>query len=619
ILGSPVEKTQAAQDYCPYSVAKESSTVYRFVANYKYVKSEEVSGPQEVEVRKDHLARYNSVEFGKATYFAGGIVTRYDGIRHDELGFINPPAFNAKREGAGTGSWANGGGPNAINWVGAQAYYTVVYELVSASGELMISEVSDTMPVTITANTDTVILTLEPATITRRYWNASYNETSPRVIVSIYRSALPNDPEVQRLFTFDSPIYTRLVSDPEALDPIFLHDYGSNDSGNGKCHMGSTPEVTAYPYYNVETHEFLYTNSGELENNLPYGGATAICVHKDRLWLGGGDDPEIIWYSKELAQSSDRCAEFSNNQQIRIAGERVVALESAGDYIVAFCEGGIYVISGDGPNITGDPSSGTFSIPFQISPIGCTQPRSVAYVPMGLMYRSVRGIHLVNFERTVVWIGQPVQNTVDDYPDVLSVLVVPEKTQIRFSIANTARTDGRTLVYDWEEDRWAVWSYTGFFVADSLEWGDKLAILDTSGNLYAENRSSFADDNRGYGMYLETGWISFGRLQGFKKIRKFGMLLEKLDTHGLTVTMDYNYGGNLTAVKTFSVSEISTINAPEWLRITSPYQKQPSIKLKIAEVPDPNNLATAGFVLKSIAFEIGMIAGLSRVSAKQSK
>lgn len=626
VLGLPVFGQGAGgvggvsgNDIAPFSSVKDSVNFHTLV-NIRYIREEELSGPQEIIARRDHLGRYSSVEFGGSTYFTGGVITEFNGSRNANLGFINPPLFNAKIVASGNGQWHTGSDPE---WVAQHVFYQIVYNVVSSNGELMMSAPSDLMDVIIGTATDTVILTLEPETITRRLWSTSVLDvTSPRVVISIYRSAFPNSSTLQRVFTFDSAIYSKLTSDPASLVPIYVVDRGSDATGAGNMYIGQTVSGTAYPYTDFSANEPIYTNSGELENDLPYGGATCMCVHKDRLWIGGGDDPEVIWYSKERA--ADRHSEFSIQQQIRIAGERVVAMESAGDYIVVFCESGVFIISGDGPNSTADPSSGTFSVPFQISPIGCIQPRSAVYVPMGIIYRSVRGIHMVNFERTVVWIGQPVQNTVDAYPDVLAAIVVPEKTQVRFAVANAERSDGRVLVYDWEEDRWAVWKYSNFVVADMKAWDNhNTAVLSTTGTLYTENYTKFIDDTIPYGMILETGWISFGRIQGFKRIRKFGLLLEKLGTHGITISMYFNYrddfGAPLNVIKTFTPTEIANISAPEWLRITAPYQKQPSIKLIIAEIPDPEQFNSAGFVLKSMAFEVGMVPGIKRLPANQSK
>lgn len=584
---------------------------YHNVINMKFIANESVSGLQELVTRYDHPGRFSSVEFGGSTYFTGGVLTQYDGSNHFENSFLIPPVITVELV-AGGGTW------DAI-WVaggGSAVSYAVIYETVTATGERIKSQVSVIRTINITATTQQIRLRIEPMTVSRRFWSTNHDQKFPQTIVTVYRNTLPNGDVLQRLVSFDATGANEFSCEPETTTRFVFLDTGSNISGGGT--LGTTI------YTDIETHEVLYTDSGEQENVLPYGGCTCIITHKDRLWIGGGEDRELIWYSKPRADG--RAAEFTLGQQIRIPGQKVIGLGSMDNLLYVFCNRGIFVIDGEGPNAVGDPASGSFSEPVPINlSIGCEQPRSVISTPTGIMFRADPGIYIVSrATRAVEFVGAPVIDSTASYPDIAAARIVPRKTQVRFSCtqdSRTANSPGIVLVYDWEEGKWSKWAYANVdHMSDIITWNNhNTAMLSRTGDLFLETDDSFIDDTEPYSMMVETGWLSFGRLQGYKRIRKIGMLLEKLEVHGLAIKMYFNYTkSGLSATKVFDYATINGMANPEMLRITVPYQKQPSMKIRLVETQGPYNPNTAGFVLKNFAFEIGMMPGNVRLPQKQT-
>jgi hypothetical protein len=613
--------TSTFNTIAPRSVTSDGTGAIHSLIDMRIVPGESVSAPQEIIVRTDHRGRFSSAEYGGHLYFAGGLLTQWDGSRYSENMFVSSPILETVASPA-PGDWSQ-----SLWQPGDEVNYVAIYETISATGERSKSQVSDVKTFKLNSLIDTVELTLEPATITRRYWGENYDESYPQVVVAVYRSMAGNSNILQRIFTYDSLGTDLFVSDPESLGPIVLHDRGTGSDDVTRIYdpgSGITSE-----FFSSSAHEVIYTASGEPENETPYGGCTSLAVHQDRLFVAGGEDPELIMYSKPRADG--RPAEFSLTQQIRIPGHKVVALGSMDDTLYVFCKRGIFAIFGNGPNATGDANSGTFSEPAIITTaMGCTEPRSVVQTPIGIMFRSESGIHIVDKgSRSVSWVGQPVSATINEYPIVRAAKIIPEKTQVRFAVSKLAEDDdgnvnetGLVLVYDWEETRWTKWKYANMeYTADLGVWEDHPnVVLAPSGELFTENNSKFLDNTSSYTMSIETGWFSFGRLQGYKKIRKIGLLMEKLGSHGLSVRFWYKYTKDgLSAIKSFTPLEISAIPNPEWIRITMPYQKQPSVMMYISEQFDDENPGSAGFSVKGFSFEIGMLPGLTRLPQGQSR
>ncbi len=577
-----------------------TNNVYRGAMPVEYAALEDQVGCRECVVDYSDLGRYKAVEFGGSTYLAVGAPLQWDGVRLQEVGFAAPPEFHFT-VAAGAGTWAATGTYS----------YAIVYETIDGNFARHKSAPSVIKTATVAALTDVVTLKIEPLTVTRRYWNAATVVKTPRVVATIYRSIAPGSNVLQRLHTFISG--TIPISDPEATAAITFAD------------TGVAAQAPA---------EVIYTESGEIENDHPNGGATTIAVHRDRLWLSGGEDPEVLWYSKPRVDG--RPAEFSIAQQLRVPGDRVVAIESLDDVLVAFCERGIYAVDGEGPDAKG--TDGVFGTPRLLDRnVGCLSPTSIVVGPPGIFFHSDRGIELLNRGRVVEYIGAPIESTLALYPHVLSALVVPEKGQVRFSLSNTARTEGRLAVYDYVEQRWAIWTYTvatglpwvgvSTWIPKSWELGTQrnVVYLGKNGDLYEEAPAAWSDYGEVYLMAIETGWLSFGSFNGYLRVRKVHPLIQKLGSHALDVGMRFRYDETSISIRSFTGPEIAAIGATEQIRVYVPQPKQtsPAIKIRLAEVAyqtEPGFYAQSeAFAAQGVAFEIGRIPGLRRLPAAATK
>jgi hypothetical protein len=601
IAAGPGAATQAfvvGHQHLPQSHAIVNG-IYYTVQHRTYVINEPRIGPIEYQVRYNHLGRYSNAEFGGDTYCTGGVVTEWDGTRLYEVGAVMAPEITVRLDTTG-GTWAGDAG---------QYQYTAVYEFVDGLGNMHRSLIAPPKTITVGA-TDKVLITLEPLTLTRLQRNASVGEF-PRIFVSIYRTTLApgGGSEIfQRLLRYDQmPI--NLVNNPGSPTVLTFTDTGFDNTTN-------VP---------------LYTTSGEIENDTVFGGATTLCVHKDRLWFGGGIDPEVIWYSKPRTDGLP--AEFSIGQTIRIPGEEVIALGSLDEVLIVFCTKGIYRIGGEGPSAAGTGEA--FGIPSILDQYTrCSGPRSVVSCPIGLLFQSELGICLLDHKQVINYIGENVEDTFNLYPFVKGAITDAARGEVLFALSDIDETAGTVLVYNYLSNLWSTWNHirnsetnqSGLIKpwADISLWsGHEIAYLDFDGNLYEQQEAAqvFSDNLFFYPLDVETGWLSFSRLMGFKKLRKIGFLLERFNAHGMKIGFKFAYNETETNSKTWLSSEITNIGSVEWLRMTVPRQKSASIKIRITEqqaaaILEVGQFAdTKGFAIQGIAFELGILAGLQKQPA----
>jgi len=565
-----------------------------------YVPLEVRVGPVDCQVRYDHLGRYSNVEFGGSTYCTGGVVTEWDGAKLREVGTVHASILFGLVSALG-GSFADTGNYS----------YLVVYEYIDAQTQRHRFLKSNVLTVNVANATDKVELRFEPLTLTRaQRYGAQNAEELGKVYMTIYRAREATGNLFQRLFQY-SETPTALVNDPTSLNYLTYTDTGEDNVDN----------------------EVLFTESGEFQNDMPYGGATAICVHKDRLWLAGGMDPEIVWYSKPRVDGLP--AEFSLAFTFRIPGEEVVALGSLEGALIVFCSRGIYAIDGDGPDVTGQGRP--FDVPRKINAdSACIGPRAVIEIPQGLIFQTRNGLYLIDRKQNINYIGEPIKDTMLLYPIVRGVANESRRGEVMFALNDSAGTAGTVAVYNYLQGMWSLWNHkkrdSDGILNDPTPWSDISAWLDRevvylaqNGCLYEQQAAAnvHSDDLLFYGLDVETGWISFGRLQGYKMVRKAGVLLERFGAHGLTLGLKYSYQETGGSTLVWPEVRITDIGAVEWLRVTVPRKKTPAIRLRLTETSPQaleigQDMDTPGFAIDGFAFQIGMIPGLNRLPASQS-
>ncbi len=377
----------------------------------------------------------------------------------------------------------------------------------------------------------------------------------------------------------------------------------------------------------------LYTTGGVLEN-IAAPASVHSALFDNRLWLIDAEDPNILWYSKQVIQNVP--VEMSDLLTVYVA-PTTGAQQSTGpsrclsamdDKLIIFKDNALYYINGSGPDNTG--ANSTYSPPIFITGVaGSNNPNSLVLIPQGIMYQSNKGIWLLGRDLSTKYIGSPVERYNDQI--VLSSEVIPNTNQVRFVMSGNI-----TLMYDYYMDQWGV--HTNIKAISAVIYQQKHTYLNIYGQVYQESATSFKDGSEPVLLGLTTSWIAISGLQGFERFYFANLLGTYYTPFKLQVTLAYDYNSSATQ----SIIVLPTDNpaqpwgdealwgsGPEWggsqgnvfsSRIFPERQKCQSFQVTIQEVFDPSygQSAGAGLSLSGLALIVGMKRGFRTQKASRS-
>lgn len=532
-----------------------------------------------------------------ANYLSGGLLSKYDGYICSEQGFVDQPFATALDSGGGTG-------PNG------SYNYAFVYRSVDAAGGVSYSRVYG--PVSITVVDNTVTLAVSAPHVTAKETGVAGDQ---QVSVEVYRT-----------LTAGTVYY-------------YVGDARRDGTADGVFRLSdSTTDAT------LATARKMFRQPGTtntpLDRYTAPGGSGIICQHKDRIFVA---DPygQRVWYSSfavdgEAAWFSPGFTFFVNGGSGPITG-----MASMDGRLVVFKKDSVFVVDGDGPPEGGGNGS-EFTPPTRLAiEYGCIDHRSITPSPIGLLYRSTMGIELLSRSLERSWIGEKVQNTVDDNPVTLGSCM-DSLGFVRFLVSTT---DGigsgvavTELLYDVPSKAWSriphnIKDLTGICTFDDsgTEKVCYTAVAATLGGsaLVASNSTSVdVDLGRGQtttypSLCMESAWIHVSGPQGRQRIYDFFFLARKASdaNHALKVSVAYNYVESYTQTKTWEPGTINTLGI-EQLNLNPNKQEVVAIRFKV-EDQAPADTATypvgtaKGCAVLSMAIDVAPKAGGSKLADGQ--
>lgn len=237
----------------------------------------------------------------------------------------------------------------------------------------------------------------------------------------------------------------------------------------------------------ISLNEILYTTGGVLENINPPSVKT-FHVSKDRVWIRPVESKNTVWFSKKKQDGYG--ISFNDTLTMRvepISGE-ITAISSIDDKPIFFEREAILFTSGVGPD---DLGSGSFSEPEVISKdIGCPFDKSLASIPDGTIFKSLKGWYLLNRGLGLEYIGADVEAF--NGLTVSKVVVIPNRHQVRI-----IHSDGDMLVYDYFYKQWS--NFTHLYGNDAMVITSQdlttstFYLLRDTGKLWTEDASTEQD------------------------------------------------------------------------------------------------------------------------------
>lgn len=523
----------------------------------------------------------DSAQLGDNLHITGGYLYAYDGVSLFESGFHIYPDYVTGVQSAVAGSLSTGTGPYQ---------YCVVYEWTDSRGQIHRSAPSVPISVSITGTNKSVDLTIPTLHITDR------KGTRPAVVLAIYRTT-----NAGTVFYKCSSVTSPKYNDTSVVSVAY--NDGLSDAA-------------------LITREILYTTGNVVPNTAPPAG-TIIARFKNRLFIAGLEDKNTMWYSKE--HSPGEAINFSNVFKIQVddTGGKITALGELDDKLVIFKANTAFVLTGDGPLPTG--AQNTFSVPQLISSdVGCIDPYSVVRTRNGLMFKSKKGIYLLDRGLQLSYIGSEVEQWND--LTITSATVVDEQNQVRFTTA-----EGRTLVYDIYFDQW--YTFTNIPAIDSAVWQGKWVFLKSTAEIWRETKDQYLDVDVPIISKYTLALMQFGQIQGFQRIFKINILGENKGTHGLKVEVAYDYRefyeerfiiypNDVLYSSTWGSDTVwgqagtlwgGNVDGVYQFQIRPRQQRCQALKLKVEDFYASGS-GTAGFAFSNVTAEVGVEPNIARIS-----
>ena len=468
------------------------------------------TGVDVLSVQFDPITIGSAREYADSTYVCGGLLGAFDGATFAEEGFhVFPDAPVLTQTTLGS-----------LTPLGTY-YYASVYRYTDNNGRVHRSAPSDIVAITLTGSNATVVATQKTLKLTGR---------PGQVAIEWYR--------VKNAGDLPSLLYlNQVVANVETADTATITDTASDAS-----------MATAMPMYTTEDPSQV----AALESGPP-PSPVAMCVYKQRLACVDADDPTLVRISLPLTDFDGEGWPIFDNAEIssfRIEDVHggLTGCANMDDKLILFKGDAIYVVNGDGPDITGN---GTWGVPAFVSTgIGCSFPRSIVETPDGVMFFSTSkraGYYLLNRGLTLQYIGAPVQGYLGQ-DTVIDGVYVPSASRVMFFSAQ-----GNTRVFDQAlteltgQPQWTTFTNQPATAAGLLTGflGVALPIYQKTGGgapVLTEDASGVHWDENGVAndQYLLSPWLSLADLKGYEKFFKLQGLGVWMADHTLTVTMYTN-------------------------------------------------------------------------------
>lgn len=529
-----------------------------------------------------------TAEIGNDLYIAGGMLWMYDGETTSEQGFNLWPDY------VFIATSASGGLLTAQDY-----FYQVTYEWTDAQGNIHRSAPSIPVEVTTTGSTSSNTLTIPTLRLTYK--------TEVRIV--IYRWSTG-----QESFYQITSVTNPLLNDP-TVDEITYVDTLADSSIIGNL--------------------LIYTTGGVVED-IPGPPCSTLGLYKARLMLVDSEDPNTLWYSKQVIEGtpvemSDLFTEFiSPSFGAQGSTGPTTALSAMDDKFILYKPNAIYYITGNGPDNTG--ANNDFSDPiFITATVGCDNQQSICFIPSGLVSQSDKGIWLLGRDLSTRYIGDRVENFNSD--NVNASVGVPGTNQIRMML-----DESQTLMYDYYFDRWGTFTNPSG-ISNTLFQGLH-TYLDKFGRVLQETPGLYQDAGSPVLIGFTTAWMNLLGLQGFERAYQVYLLGQFLTPNKIQVNISFDYAlGPLQSVLIQPNNYDSTWGDPngpspywgqdtfwggegnlEQFRIFLSKQKCQAFQIAVQELYDPTFQTTPGqgLVFNGLNLVVGAKKGYVPLPATQS-
>ena len=509
-------------------------------------------------------------QLGKNLHFSGGYVKMYDGFSLTEHNFHLYPDRPVS-------SPLTGG-----VLVAGSYQYIIIFEWIDHAGAVHRSETSVAITVVTTSGNNGVRLAIP----TLRYTDKKGTRTPP--IISIFRT-IKDGTIFYKLSSDSSPLYNS-----HTVDTVTFDDKTVTDAV-------------------LQTRQLLYTTGGVVDN-APAPSCTYMRTYKNRLFAVGLENPTELAYSKEFVEGEGIAFSTLFRKQVDSKGGKLYTLAELDDKLLLFKESNIFTLTGNGPTDSGTQDD--FYIQALTADIDCSEPASLVETPLGVMFKSKKGIWLLDRGLNTKYIGDRVEEF--NSFNITSATLVADLNQVRFTAS-----EGTTLVYDYFYDTWS--TFTNQVAIAATNWDSSFVFSNADGEVFVENMS-YADAGAPIKLRIETGWFALSGLQGFGRLYLIQLLGTYKSAHVLKVSVSYDYNEAIKDMYSVSITDRQIFGDPDLIgevfggaedenyqfEIKPRIQKCEAFKLIIEDV-SPDSTPQEALELSAITISYGQKSGASKL------
>lgn len=347
---------------------------------------------------------------------------------------------------------------------------------------------------------------------------------------------------------------------------------------------------------------------------------------RDRVVNGGLPRRSIVQASKTQATNEPAEYAFEGFEAFlsSVRGD-VQAVALVGDSIAVWTRREIWLISGSGPNRSGQ---GEFFAPTRISASGGMLKdgwRSVAECDLGLFFQ-LNGdkIYLLTHSGNLTWIGRDAQDYLTQFPVVTCAIHSIAKHSMIFGLTNAAGNAGGLLRYDLEAHPASVAS-SGASVGASGAWffdpvGAVTALAEFGERVaYVQAGVVFLQDTAvGLGTFVSMR-VASGMFQGFQSlgwgaINKIGFGATWVSDCTVEAFIDYADGAGFKTLGQFALTAANGYVAGQSATVLWDPQLQKLDQFAVRYVVT-SGTSGEGIQLNSHAFDVDRAPELSRQGA----
>lgn len=305
-----------------------------------------------------------------------------------------------------------------------------------------------------------------------------------------------------------------------------------------------------------------------------------VAVVGNRAWMIHGEYRLELWPSKPKERTprlGSVAYEWSSELPVQLptAAGKAMALVEEGGSLMVLCSNGAWVVTGPGPGAA-LTDSGSFNTPEQVSDIGCSSRDSVIRTPAGVMFRSGTRFAVV---------GQQGVRLVDEIDasalgTLVPVLLRDTQEVVWFS------SSGVHMVYNYAVGRWSKWdsNVAPAVVAGALDPVSGLVNLVASSDSTVRQMDPSGSSSTAQ-MSFQTGHMVIGGPQDDNVVNDIVIQAKSNGSHGLTVTIQEDYGQRDSTTRTFSAAEIAacTVNGQYTVCVSPKNASMRTCKVTITE------------------------------------